>query len=81
MYTGVRLNFKDPADEIFLEQNRTPENFRKMMEEHRMEPRQIQCIAVGDGLNYEKIQENPVINSDMLPENSDISNFRDPKVW
>lgn len=81
MYTGVRLNFKDPADEIFLEQNRTPENFRKMMEEHRMEPRQIQCIAVGDGLNYEKIQENPVITSDMLPENSDISNFRDPKVW
>ena len=42
---------------------------------------QTQCIAFGDGLNYEKYEGNPVIGPDMLPEGYDIQNFRDPKVW
>jgi beta-fructofuranosidase len=36
--------------------------------------KQTQCIAIGDGLNYEKLGDNPVIDL-----NSD--NFRDPKIW
>lgn len=43
--------------------------------------RQTQSIAVGDGLNYEKIEKNPVITGDMLPEGSSVEDFRDPKVW
>lgn len=31
---------------------------------------QNQCIALGDGLSYEKSAQNPVITGDMLPENS-----------
>ncbi|MDL2301495.1 glycoside hydrolase family 32 protein [Lachnospiraceae bacterium OttesenSCG-928-D06] len=42
---------------------------------------QIQCIAVGDGVNYEKYRNNPVIDSSMLPEGCSLSDFRDPKIW
>lgn len=43
--------------------------------------RQTQCIAIGDGLNYEKLDCNPVITHDMLPEGSIVEDFRDPKIW
>lgn len=42
---------------------------------------QKQCIAIGDGLNYEKSEQNPVIDSSMLPEGGSIYDFRDPKIW
>ena len=43
--------------------------------------RQSQCLAVGDGVNYEKVPSNPVITADMLPEGSSLEDFRDPKLW
>ncbi len=42
---------------------------------------QIQCLAVGDGLNYEKYSKNPVITGDMLPEGFSVADFRDPKIF
>ena len=42
--------------------------------------RQIQCIAAGDGVDYQKIKENPVIDSDLLPAGGSAIDFRDPKV-
>ncbi|MDD3277521.1 MAG: glycoside hydrolase family 32 protein [Lachnospiraceae bacterium] len=42
---------------------------------------QRQCVAVGDGINYEKTQKNPVITSDMIPQGGSKLDFRDPKVW
>ena len=42
---------------------------------------QTQCVAFGDGVNFEKYQYNPVIAGDVLPEGSSINDFRDPKVW
>lgn len=42
---------------------------------------QIQCVAMGDGLNYTKAAENPVIGSDQLPEKFSRNDFRDPKIW
>ena len=41
---------------------------------------QIQCVAIGDGVEYQKIPENPVITENMLPEGFDKMNFRDPKI-
>ncbi|MCR5557709.1 MAG: glycoside hydrolase family 32 protein [Butyrivibrio sp.] len=41
---------------------------------------QVQNIAIGDGLNYEKYENNPVIDKSMLPEGADDIDFRDPKV-
>lgn len=43
--------------------------------------RQNQCIAFGDGLNYVKHENNPVVTGDMLPENCSRIDFRDPKIW
>lgn len=42
---------------------------------------QTQCIAVGDGTDYEKYGKNPVIEEKNLPEGSSIHDFRDPKIW
>ena len=43
--------------------------------------RQTQSIAIGDGENYEKVAENPVITADCLPEGSSPVDFCDPKIW
>lgn len=42
---------------------------------------QAQCIAVGDGFQYTKIENNPVITAEMLPAGCNIHDFRDPKIW
>lgn len=42
---------------------------------------QQQCVAVGDGIHYEKYAGNPVIPAESLPQGSVASDFRDPKVF
>lgn len=42
---------------------------------------QTQCIAVGDGIDYEKYEKNPVLDDDDLPEGCSRVDFRDPKMW
>ena len=42
---------------------------------------QTQCMAVGDGVDYEKYEANPVLDKKDLPEGSSIHDFRDPKIW
>lgn len=42
---------------------------------------QVQCIAIGDGATYEKLNENPVIGSDLVPPGCTPQDFRDPKLW
>ena len=42
---------------------------------------QTQCLAVGDGLDYEKYEKNPVLDKNDIPEGSSEEDFRDPKVW
>lgn len=42
---------------------------------------QTQCIAVGNGLNYEKYENNPVLDVSDLPEGKSKYDFRDPKIW
>ena len=46
-----------------------------------LEACQTQCIAVGDGVNYEKVDANPVIDAKLLPEGGSTEDFRDPKIW
>lgn len=42
---------------------------------------QIQCLAFGDGVDYEKFSGNPVMDGrDLPPEGIDLD-FRDPKIW
>ena len=42
---------------------------------------QTQCLAVGDGRDYEKYPGNPVLTMADLPEGSSPHDFRDPKLW
>lgn len=49
--------------------------------DHPEKIRQVQCIALGDGTEYQKIKENPVIDTSMIPDHSSISDFRDPKIF
>ena len=43
--------------------------------------RQTQCIAIGNGEDYEKYEDNPVLDEKDLPEGSSKVDFRDPKIW
>lgn len=42
---------------------------------------QRQCLAVGDGVDYEKYSGNPVLTQADLPEGASTCDFRDPKLW
>ena len=42
---------------------------------------QTQCVAIGDGVDYEKIELNPVLDKKNLPEGGSTIDFRDPKIW
>ena len=42
---------------------------------------QTQCLAVGDGIDYEKYENNPVLDEKDLPEGGSRFDFRDPKVF
>ncbi len=46
-----------------------------------LKDRQTQCVAVGDGRDYTKYAENPVISAEGLPEGGSPVDFRDPKIW
>lgn len=42
---------------------------------------QTQCLAFGDGMNYEKYDLNPVIGEDKIPEGFSAHDFRDPRIY
>lgn len=42
---------------------------------------QTQCVAVGDGVDYVKYAQNPVLTHIDLPRGGSAADFRDPKLW
>ena len=54
---------------------------KHMSEDGRTTETQTQCLAFGDGVNYEKWPGNPVLDGSMLPAGGSHVDFRDPKVW
>ena len=42
---------------------------------------QTQCLALGDGTEFEKYEGNPVLDASVLPKGSSRKDFRDPKIW
>ncbi len=42
---------------------------------------QTQCVAVGDGIDYKKYEQNPVLDEKDIPKGSSRFDFRDPKIW
>ncbi|WP_099204240.1 glycoside hydrolase family 32 protein [Scatolibacter rhodanostii] len=53
----------------------------KVQEDGTKRLAQTQCIAIGDGENYKKLNNNPIITSTSLPKGSSKEDFRDPKIW
>ena len=51
------------------------------LEEGGFRDEQTQCLAVGDGLDYEKYEKNPVLDVENIPEGCSKADFRDPKMW
>ena len=41
---------------------------------------QAQCVAIGDGVDFTKLAENPVIGAALLPKGYSVHDFRDPKI-
>ena len=41
---------------------------------------QKQCVAVGDGIDFEKYEGNPVLDENALPAGGSPNDFRDPKM-
>ena len=54
---------------------------RVRREDGVMEEFQTQCVAVGDGVSYEKYEGNPVLDAKDVPEGNSALDFRDPKIW
>ena len=42
---------------------------------------QTQCAAIGDGIDFEKYEGNPILTADDLPSGGSPLDFRDPKLW
>ena len=55
--------------------------YRETLPSGESQERQVQCAAMGDGLDYEKYSANPVISGDQLPPGGSLQDFRDPKIW
>ena len=54
---------------------------RTLREDGVWEEYQTQCVAVGDGVNYEKFRGNPVLTAKDVPAGNSMLDFRDPKIW
>ena len=46
-----------------------------------MDHHQTQCLALGDGVDYQKYEGNPVLDETDLPAGGSPIDFRDPKIW
>ena len=55
--------------------------YRQRREDGVMEEYQTQCVAFGDGIDYEKYEGNPVLAGKDLPEGGSALDYRDPKLW
>lgn len=73
-FSGSALEYKGKHILLYTGVSEKEENGEKNV-------RQVQCLAVGDGIDYQKIEGNPVITAELLPEGSSKEDFRDPKIW
>ena len=58
-----------------------PGVMRAVTEDGQSHEIQTQCLAVGDGEDYEKYVQNSVLTEKDIPEGGSRFDFRDPKMW
>lgn len=75
-YSGNSITYKDGRHLIIY-----TSVVKNKIDENTEEEFQQQSVAIGDGREYKKAAENPVITTDMIPEGYSTVDFRDPKIW
>ena len=75
VFSGSAIELKDGRQLLMYT------GVRKEGNEKNSKDIQVQCLAVGDGLDYQKIDANPVLDASCLPEGKSLNDFRDPKIW
>lgn len=84
-YTGVvDTNIESTYDEALFKLQNSESKISQarydILKDHVV--RQVQCMAVSmDGLHFDKYTGNPVIDSNAIPVDGRVEDFRDPKVW
>ncbi|MBR0280863.1 MAG: glycoside hydrolase family 32 protein [Oscillibacter sp.] len=74
-WSGGALELPDGRQLLMYTGRRTQE------ENGREVAYQTQCLAVGDGRDYQKYEGNPVLTAENLPSGASPYDFRDPKIW
>ncbi len=75
-FSGSAVELPDGRQLIMYTGVRRVRRADGVLEEH-----QTQCLAAGDGIDYEKYEGNPVLTAADLPAGSSRFDFRDPKIW
>ena len=82
VFSGTAITDKDGSHLIMYtaDYNKAPDYSADLSGKNGVR-RETQCIARGDGSQYQKYEGNPVISEKELPEEFTIEDFRDPKLW
>lgn len=82
VFSGTAITDKDGSHLIMYtaDYNKAPDYSTDLSGKNGVR-RETQCIARGDGSQYQKYEGNPVISEKDLPEEFTIEDFRDPKLW
>ena len=82
VFSGTAITDKDGSHLIMYtaDYNKAPDYSTDLSGKNGVR-RETQCIARGDGSQYQKYEGNPVISEKELPEEFTIEDFRDPKLW
>ena len=75
VFSGSAIEMKDGRQLLMYT------GVRKEGNEKNSKDVQVQCLAVGDGLDYQKLDINPVLDASCLPVGKSVHDFRDPKIW
>lgn len=54
---------------------------KEVLPDEKVVVKQTQCLACGDGINFVKYSQNPVLTENDLPEGGSSADFRDPKIF
>ena len=82
VFSGTAITDKDGSHLIMYtaDYNKAPDYSADLSGKNGVR-RETQCIARGDGSQYQKYEGNPVISEKELPEEFTMEDFRDPKLW
>ena len=81
-YSGCAMEMPDGRQLLMYTGLRAPKNAEEALEAAAVTSEYMQCqnLAFGDGTDYVKYENNPVIDCSILPEGASRVDFRDPKI-